>query len=403
MFNSLVNMANTSKSVKLFNLEERKNQTGSVTEVDIYQWKNTLIDNLSKEPEFKDHCKDTSRWNVEKVPNRGFTDENQGDGTAEKKANQVQSMLTKIASYAPKTIVREIIRRTKSLSDIWNIAKEWAGIQTSGAKHYYKTKMSFQKVNTEETRQEFFYRLRDAMEDTLIMRGDNITDDGEDVKVDEDMTPTVKSIVVLDWLDAIGGPALVEHVHRVYAKELESVTLSTLQSRIWTNMDVLLREAEGNDEDPGKVFQVDTLYGTQGIHLRQVSSSGFRGRGSSQKFRGQSNQRFQSNKQSNLRGRRQGSRGTGDRRGGFQKRLSNSFYCKLCKANGSPNYLSHDISDCWLLDENDRSKITQNFAKAQALFTNNDEEVNDDEEEFPLHLKKFRDNFEKKTLARKIS
>ena len=118
-----------------FTWKNGKIKTGSVTEVDIYQWKNTLIDNLSKEPEFKDHCKDTSNWNVEKVPNRGFTDENQGDGTAGKKANQVQSMLTKIASYAPKTIVREIIRRTKSLSDIWNIAKEWAGIQTSGAKH----------------------------------------------------------------------------------------------------------------------------------------------------------------------------------------------------------------------------------------------------------------------------
>ena len=233
-------MATTSKSVKLFNLEDRKNQTGSVTEVDIYQWKNTLIDNLSKDPEFKDHCKDTSHWNIEKVPDRGFTDSVQGEGTAEKKANLVQSILTKIASYAPKTIVREITRRTKSLSDIWNIAREWAGIQTSGAKHldYYKTKMSFQKVNTEETKQEFFYRLRDAMEDTLIMRGDNITDDGETVDVDEDMTPTVKSIVVLDWLDAIGGPALVEHVHRVYAKELENVTLSSLQSRIWKNMDV---------------------------------------------------------------------------------------------------------------------------------------------------------------------
>ena len=71
-------MANTGKSVKLFNLEDRKNQTGSVTEIDIYQWKNTLIDNLSKDPEFKDHCKDTSRLNVEKVPNRGFTDAVQG-------------------------------------------------------------------------------------------------------------------------------------------------------------------------------------------------------------------------------------------------------------------------------------------------------------------------------------
>ena len=86
----------TSKSVKLFNLEDRKNQTGSITEVDIYQWKNTLLDNLSKDSEFKDHCKDASRWDVEKVPNRGFTDTVQGDGSAEKKAGQVQSMLTKI-------------------------------------------------------------------------------------------------------------------------------------------------------------------------------------------------------------------------------------------------------------------------------------------------------------------
>ena len=128
---------------------------------------NTLLSNLSKDSEFKDHCKDASRWNVEKVPNRGFADtvQGDGDGSAEKKAGQVQSMLTKIASYAPKTIVREITRRTKSLADIWNIAREWAGVLSIGAKHldYYKTKISFQKVDKEETKQEFFYRLRTAM------------------------------------------------------------------------------------------------------------------------------------------------------------------------------------------------------------------------------------------------
>ena len=371
----------TSKSVKLFNLEERKSQNGSITEVDIYQWKNTLLDNLSKDSEFRDHCKDSSRWDVEKVPNRGFIDTVQGDGTAEKKAGQVQSMLTKIASYAPKTIVREITRRTKSLADIWNIAREWAGVQSSGAKHldYYKTKMSFQKVDKEETKQEFFYRLRDAMEDTLIMQRDNITDDGERVSVDEDMTPTVKSIVVLDWLDAIGGPALVEHVHRVYAKELESVTLSTLQSRIWKNMDVLLREAEGSEEDPGKVFQVDAL---SGINLRQVNKPSPGNRGN-RRFRGQSSRFEKDSKQSYGRGRDQGQgrRGTNvGGRGAFQRSGSRAF-CKLCKANNSPNYLSHDISDCWLLDENDRNKITQNFAKAQALFANYPEEVFDNEEE----------------------
>ena len=49
-----------SKSVKLFNLEDRKNSSGSaITEVDIFQWKNTLIDNLKRETDFADLC--TSR------------------------------------------------------------------------------------------------------------------------------------------------------------------------------------------------------------------------------------------------------------------------------------------------------------------------------------------------------
>ena len=97
--------------------------------------------------------------------------------------------LTKIASYAPKSIVREITRRTKSLADIWNIARDWAGIQSSGSKHldYYKIKMSYLKVDKDETKQEFFYRLRDAMEDTLILKADKITDDGQIVTEDEDI------------------------------------------------------------------------------------------------------------------------------------------------------------------------------------------------------------------------
>ena len=169
-------MAASGKSVKLFNLEERKNTTGAITEVDIFQWKNTLLDNLRKEPDFADHCKDTSKWEHEKVENRGFVDIDIGDGTGKKKADQVNSMLTKVASYAPKSIVREITRRTRCLADIWNIARYWAGIQSSGSKHleYYKTKMSYLKVDKEETKQEFYYRLRDAMEDTLISRKDNM-------------------------------------------------------------------------------------------------------------------------------------------------------------------------------------------------------------------------------------
>ena len=51
-------------------------------------------------------------------------------------------MLTKIASYAPKALVREITKRTTCLEDVWAIAREWAGIHSYGTKHleYYKVK-----------------------------------------------------------------------------------------------------------------------------------------------------------------------------------------------------------------------------------------------------------------------
>ena len=43
--------------------------------------------------------------------------------------------------------------------------------------------------------------------------------------------------------------------------------------------------------------------------------------------------------------------------------------------------MSHDISNCWLLGENGSNKISQNFAKAQAFSTKNNEEDFDDKEE----------------------
>ena len=362
------------KSIKLFNLEDRKYSTGTITEVDIFQWKNTLLDNLRREPDFTEFCKDTSKWDFEKVENRGFLDTEQGDGIGRQKADRVNSMLTKIASYAPKSIVREITRRTRCLADIWNIARDWAGIQSSGSKHleYYKTKNSYLKVDKEETKQEFYYRLRDAMEDTLILGKDNITDDGKVVTEDEDMTPTVKSMVVLDWLDAVGGPPLVEHVHRVYAKELETTTLASLQSRIWKNMTALMREVEsGEVDDNGKIYR--TSLQTE-ASCRQVGSQGnIRGRGKSFN-RGGRNQYQQNVFNFKPQGRGRGGQST------FQSRQSGTLLCKLCKASGSNNFRSHDISECWLLSDKDRNAIVKASAKAQALFAAEEDDAYFDED-----------------------
>ena len=115
----------------------------------------------------------------------------------------------------------------------------------TGSKHldYYRIKNSYSPTS-DETKQEFFYRLRDAMEDTLLPANTDVTQYGRQITIEEDMTPCINSLVVMDWIDAIGGSILVEHIHRVYAKDLESVTLGSLQSRISKNLDSLIHEIE---------------------------------------------------------------------------------------------------------------------------------------------------------------
>ena len=80
--------------------------------------------------------------------------------------------------------------------------------------------MSYMKDEKVESKEKYHYRLHDAMDDTLTESKDNIYVDGQHNVEDEDMTLTIKSILVLDWLDAIGGAPLVEHIHTIYSKEL---------------------------------------------------------------------------------------------------------------------------------------------------------------------------------------
>ena len=67
-----------------------------MSEVDNTSVEEYTFDNPSKGPEFKDHCEDISRWNVEKVHIRGFNDAVEGDGTAGKKAYGFSLCLRKL-------------------------------------------------------------------------------------------------------------------------------------------------------------------------------------------------------------------------------------------------------------------------------------------------------------------
>ena len=75
---------------------------------------------------------------------------------------------------------------------------------------------------------------------------------------DEELSPTLESDVVLDWLEAVGGKKLVEHVFRVFSKELESDTLADLRQSISDNLSSLLSESEQQAE-LNRAFVVENI------------------------------------------------------------------------------------------------------------------------------------------------
>ena len=89
------------------------------------------------------------------------------------------------------------------------------------------------------------------------------------------MTLTIKSILVLDWLDAIGGAPHVEHVHRVYSKESETTILASLQSHVWKNITPLMTEIEQKDE----VTRISECRIHDKIQCHQITASRSRGNG----------------------------------------------------------------------------------------------------------------------------
>ena len=80
----------------------------------------------------------------------------------------------------------------------------------------------------------------------MLISGDHggrIKYDGEIPQIDEDLTPTLESDIVLDWLDALGGQKFVDHVFRVFSKELETDSLPDLRQTVSENLNNLLAES----------------------------------------------------------------------------------------------------------------------------------------------------------------
>ena len=235
-------MASKIGQLKPFMIEEKKEgPQKSVSETTANKWQGCMIANIKKEEKWLPLLSPKT-WQPKKTLNRGFI----GD-EAVANANQVDMLLEYVSQYAPNAVYRDITLRATSLDAVWLLVRNWAGLKTSGSKQqtYYQVKHSWDP-NGDLTETDFYFQLRNAKEDCLLLSGTNggkIKFQGSIPTEDEDLTPTLESDVVLDWMHALGGVKLVDHTFRVFSKELETESLADLRQRISDNLPSLASEA----------------------------------------------------------------------------------------------------------------------------------------------------------------
>ena len=143
--------------LKPFMIEEKKDgPTRSVSEITANKWQGCMVANIRKEEKWVPLM--TKTWEPKKVANRGLS-----GTTAAADSVQIDQMLEYVSQYAPNALYRDITLRATSLSAVWTLVRDWAGLKTSGCKqHIYFTVKRSYDPNGDLTPTDFFFSLRNA-------------------------------------------------------------------------------------------------------------------------------------------------------------------------------------------------------------------------------------------------
>ena len=183
------------------------------------------------------------------APSRDFVDDpNTVDEavrkTKEQKSAALDLMLGQIANFCPIISRNTIIKNSTSLDQIWQVIRLHFGFQSSGG-HF----LDFNDIRLlpDEKPEDLYQRLMAFIEDNLIKAEGGITHEGEVIHEDEELTPTIQSLVVITWLRLI-HPALPKLIKQRYGTELRSRTLASIKPEISQALPSLLEEIQALDD-----------------------------------------------------------------------------------------------------------------------------------------------------------
>ena len=164
--------------------------------------------------------------------------------TAAQKLTHLELMLGQKANYCPVISRNIIVKNFTSVKGIWQAIRAHYGFQSTGA-HF----LDFNSIRLEpdERPEDLYQRILSYIDDSLLKVNDNIQHYGQNVSSDEELTPILENLIVLNWLCLIHTdlPALVK---QRYGTELRSKTLASLKPKILQALDSLLEEIESTNE-----------------------------------------------------------------------------------------------------------------------------------------------------------
>ena len=268
-------------------------------------WRQNLVYILSLDANFLPFLSDNATWQKKTslTPTRGLEDDPntvQQDRrlSAAQKNARLELMLGQIANYCPVISRSSIVKGSTSLNDIWQKIRQHYGFESSGS-HFLD--LANIKYTPDERPEDLFQRLMAFFEDNLLTTSGGITHHGEQVRVDEDLSPTLENTIVVIWLQLI-HPGLPLLVRQKYGAELRNRTLASVKVEISQALNSLLDELRSMEES--KAFRA----------------------GVSSKFPPKKRQ-FKS--------------------------------CILCKTANRPGATSHNLQDCKYLPEYDRRRLAR--------------------------------------------
>ena len=271
-------------------------------------WQSNLVYHLSLNNDFSGFLQ--AEWQKKSVVNHGFVADGEevadirNRKTAVQKSILLDHMLGIIAQFAPSLLRNDITKNATSLDWIWKRIRKYYAFSRSEA-NFLKLFLIQRKEG--ERFETLYQRILAHLEDNLLTTTCGLTHDGAAPPANEDMSPTTERLAVYIWLQLI-DIRLPSHISRIYAHELQSMTLKDLQPRFSENMDAILQDIQTQED----------------VQIQYASSQ----RKPRQSIRRNPNVSKQSKT------------------------------CVLCKAAGRPHQ-GHDVGTCWFTSKFEKMELAK--------------------------------------------